>query len=218
MEETTRKAGEFFEGYAGQFDEIYMIQRQKGFKGWLNRQLRASILLRYEKTFLSLQPMAKHTVLDIGCGSGRYMLKCLELDAAKVTGIDLSEEMLALSRKALEQAGDFSIQAELVCQDFLERKFQAPYDYAIVMGVMDYVENPKEFLQKLSDVFTKKAVLSFPVAESLWTWQRVVRYKLRRCPLYFYEKSKLEDLVKSVGFRYYSIERIKRDYFVVLQK
>ena len=87
------------------------------------------------------------------------MLKCLELDAAKVTGIDLSEEMLALSRKALEQAGDFSIQAELVCQDFLERKFQAPYDYAIVMGVMDYVENPKEFLQKLSDVFTKKAVL-----------------------------------------------------------
>jgi len=33
MEETTRKAGEFFEGYAGQFDEIYMIQRQKDFKG-----------------------------------------------------------------------------------------------------------------------------------------------------------------------------------------
>ena len=218
MEETTRMAGEFFERYACQFDEIYMIQNQKGFRGWLNRQLRASILLRYQKTFLYLQPMAKHTVIDIGCGSGRYILKCLELNAAKVTGIDLSAEMLEIARNALEQTGDLSKQAELVCQDFFEHKFREPYDYAIVMGVMDYVENPKEFLRRLSGAFNKKAALSFPAAESLWAWQRAVRYKLRRCPLYFYERDKLENLIESAGFSNYSIERIKRDYFVALWK
>jgi len=74
--EKTRK---FFEGYADQFDENYTIQNQKGFRGWLNRHLRASILIRYEKTFSRLQPMKNRTVIDIGCGSRRYLLIILLL-------------------------------------------------------------------------------------------------------------------------------------------
>lgn len=36
MKEVAEQTGRFFEGYAGQFDEIYMIQTQKGLTGWLN--------------------------------------------------------------------------------------------------------------------------------------------------------------------------------------
>ena len=74
MQDISEKAGTFFEGYAGQFDEIYMIQIQKGLRGWLNRHLRASMLIRYEKTFSWLQPLENRTVLDVGCAMGFFSL------------------------------------------------------------------------------------------------------------------------------------------------
>jgi malonyl-CoA O-methyltransferase len=49
-----------------------------------------------ERAMLSLMPHALHgqAVLDIGCGSGRYMLHALRRDAARVIGVDPSAKML----------------------------------------------------------------------------------------------------------------------------
>jgi malonyl-CoA O-methyltransferase len=50
-----------------------------------------------ERAMLGLMPGALRgqTVLDVGCGSGRYMLHALRRGAARVTGVDLSPHMLA---------------------------------------------------------------------------------------------------------------------------
>lgn len=50
-----------------------------------------------ERAMLGLMPAALHgqAVLDVGCGSGRYMLHALRRGAARVTGVDLSPHMLA---------------------------------------------------------------------------------------------------------------------------
>ncbi len=49
-----------------------------------------------QRAMLGLMPATLHgqAVLDIGCGSGRYMLHALRRDAAQVTGVDLSPHML----------------------------------------------------------------------------------------------------------------------------
>ncbi|TAM22116.1 MAG: class I SAM-dependent methyltransferase [Rhodanobacter sp.] len=49
-----------------------------------------------ERAMLGLMPAALRgqAVLDIGCGSGRYMLHALRRGAARVTGVDLSPQML----------------------------------------------------------------------------------------------------------------------------
>lgn len=49
-----------------------------------------------ERAMLGLIPAALqgHAVLDAGCGSGRYILHALRRGAARVTGVDLSPEML----------------------------------------------------------------------------------------------------------------------------
>ena len=49
-----------------------------------------------ERAMLGLMPDALHgqAVLDVGCGSGRYMLHALRRGAARVTGVDLSPQML----------------------------------------------------------------------------------------------------------------------------
>ncbi|MBQ4854608.1 class I SAM-dependent methyltransferase [Rhodanobacter sp. B2A1Ga4] len=50
-----------------------------------------------ERAMLGLMPATLHgqAVLDVGCGSGRYMLHALRRGAARVIGVDLSSPMLA---------------------------------------------------------------------------------------------------------------------------
>ena len=139
------------------------------------------------------------------------------MSSLAVSGRGVTENLGSLSRKALDRVGNFSERSELICGHFLKYDFKKPYEYAIVMGVMDYIENPKAFLTKLSKTVSVKAVLSFPIAESIWILQRKVRYKLRGCPLYFYRRGQLEELMEYSGFKSYSIERIARDYFVVAE-
>ena len=49
-----------------------------------------------QRAMLALMPDELHgqAVLDIGCGSGRYMLQALQRGAARVIGVDLSPQML----------------------------------------------------------------------------------------------------------------------------
>jgi malonyl-CoA O-methyltransferase len=55
-----------------------------------------------ERAMLGLMPEGLHgqSVLDAGCGSGRYMLHALSRGAARVKGVDLSVDML--QRAAME--------------------------------------------------------------------------------------------------------------------
>jgi malonyl-CoA O-methyltransferase len=50
-----------------------------------------------QRAMLALMPAELHgqAVLDVGCGSGRYMLHALQRGAARVIGVDLSPQMLA---------------------------------------------------------------------------------------------------------------------------
>jgi len=56
-----------------------------------------------ERAMLALLPADLHgqSVLDAGCGSGRYMLHALSRGATRVTGVDLSFEMLERAGKEL---------------------------------------------------------------------------------------------------------------------
>jgi malonyl-CoA O-methyltransferase len=56
-----------------------------------------------ERALLGLMPDVLHgqAVLDVGCGSGRYMLHALRRGAARVTGVDLSSPMLKRAEEEL---------------------------------------------------------------------------------------------------------------------
>jgi malonyl-CoA O-methyltransferase len=57
-----------------------------------------------ERAMLALMPaeLEGQAVLDVGCGSGRYILHALERRAKHITGIDLSTEMLERARAELD--------------------------------------------------------------------------------------------------------------------
>jgi malonyl-CoA O-methyltransferase len=57
-----------------------------------------------ERAMLSLMPdwLQGHSVLDVGCGSGRYMLHALRRGATRVTGVDPSPQMLQRAQLELD--------------------------------------------------------------------------------------------------------------------
>ncbi|MGH8146800.1 MAG: class I SAM-dependent methyltransferase [Rhodanobacteraceae bacterium] len=65
-----------------------------------------------ERAMLALMPpdLKTQSVLDAGCGSGRYMLHALQRGAARVTGVDISPDML---ERAGVELGAFRHRAEI---------------------------------------------------------------------------------------------------------
>ena len=99
--------------------------------------------------------------------------------------------------------------------DYMEHSFSQKYDAAVLMGVFDYVKDPVSMLKKLQQDVSKEIYASFPKGGGFLTWQRKVRYNMRNCPLYFYSKKSLVDILDEAGLQgKYTIKDLGRDYFV----
>jgi len=198
-------ASRFFDSFAEAFDTIYDGKRNV-FVRWLDHHFRNDMFIRFALSFESLGDLTGKTVLDIGCGSGPYVLEALKRGASKVTALDPAPTMLSLARNRIEQNG------YLEKCNFINGTFPGIslpiHDDVIVMGVMDYVEDARSFLAGLLPLVKTSAVISFPSYHWFRTPFRKVRYRLRHCPVYFYSESRIRELCTTVGFRTVTIQKI----------
>lgn len=205
-----------FDKFALSFDRIYCERRSRLMR-WLDNRFRKDIFLRFQLTFAALEPLDGKTVLDIGCGSGIYLLESLNRGARYVTGIDPSKKMLESAANRLESA-DFPGKSGLI-----EGKFPgiglAAHDHVIVMGVMDYIREPLLFLRALHPLVKLSAAVSFPSRHWYRTPVRKFRYLILGCPVFFYNESSIYRLSKTAGFSECRIKKIDgagMDYHVAL--
>jgi 2-polyprenyl-3-methyl-5-hydroxy-6-metoxy-1,4-benzoquinol methylase len=216
---TVPDARTHFHRIAQQFDDLYEAENRGPARRWLDARLRASVYRRFELTFERLGDLQGRSVLDVGCGGGRYSVTAWQLGAERVVGVDFAGNMIELARTLARESGAPPERVQFECGDFTELSFEKPFDCAIVMGVFDYVADPAAFLRRLGSVVSGRIVASFPVRWSVWTPQRKLRYRLfRKCPLYFYSRGQLESLLAEVGFRSSRIEGAHRDYVVVIDR
>lgn len=213
----SRKAQVFFDGFAEVFDSLYEGKRSRWMQ-FLDRTFRSDIYLRFARTFEVFGDLNGKAVLDIGCGSGVYAMECLRRGAARVVALDPAPGMLKLLRARLEQAS-LQDRCELVSGAFPEVALPAA-DHAIVMGVMDYVKDAEGFLRSLRPLVRECAAVSFPSKHWLRTPLRKVRYKLRSCPVYFYDERQITLLGRRAGFgtvEVYKIPGAGMDFHVALR-
>ena len=212
---STRAVGQFFDIYAKNFDTIYGHTGHRSALGrCVDRAFRQVMVRRFEETLRQTEKPAIHSVLDIGCGPGRYTA-AFALQGKEAVGVDIAEEMLKIAQNNIDT---LNVTADLVLGDYLSVHFDRVFDAACLMGFFDYIEDPVPILKKLAAEVTSEFYASFPKSGGFLAWQRQIRYRLRRCPLWLYSKRDVEDALIASGFaRCYKIRDFGRDWYVVVQ-
>lgn len=209
----TEKVATFFEGYASGFDSIYgHAEKRSAFQKLMDSLFRKTMFLRFQETLKHSADPSIKSVIDIGCGPGHYCLEFLKQNK-KVTGLDLSEEMLKIARQNIERM-KVKGNIQFIKADYLAHPFSEKFDAACLMGFFDYIKNPVDILLKLKKEINKEIYASFPKSGGPLALQRKIRYKLKHCPLYLYSKNDVVRLMNEAGFQKFEIKDCERDWFV----
>lgn len=199
MSKSTR---EFFDVHAESFDSIYLNESR--LSRWFNLAFRKAIYERFDVAMRESGDVTDKTVLDIGCGSGRYVVEYVKRGARQVVGVDLSSKMLDLARNLAIREG-VQGRCEFLQGDFLELGFTHQFDVVLAMGVFDYVDNPQMFLRRMVNLSRGVVIAGFPGRSIFRMHFRCLRYRLRNCPVFFYSEPELHQIARGAGLDDYKL-------------
>jgi 2-polyprenyl-3-methyl-5-hydroxy-6-metoxy-1,4-benzoquinol methylase len=190
------------------FDAIYS-HRKSALSNWLDRVFRRDMYERFRFAVERSQPIVGRTVLDLGCGSGRYVVALAEAGASRVLGIDIAPRMLELARELAAEHG-VADRCEFQLTDVLGLDAGAGpgFDVVLAIGLFDYIRDPAPVLSKIRALTAGRAIISFP---RLLTWRalpRKLRLALRGCEVHFYSRAAILRLLNETGFSWQEIRRV----------
>lgn len=198
---------------ARRFDAIY-AEEKGAFERFVDHVWRGVVRRRLEITLNKLEPVAGKTVLDVGCGSGRYGIELARRGAARVLGVDFATGMIDLAKTLASEAG-----VEKVCEfrtgAFPEVAGGERFDASIALGFFDYVPDAARLVAAMRGASRETLVMSFPKA---WEWRvpiRRARFALARCPLFLYTAAQTRAVLAKAGVQRYEWIELDRDYLVV---
>ncbi len=199
------RVGSFFTRRARLWDNLY--DSPSPFWGRFNRLLRRGIFLRAELTLRVCKEANCRSVLDVGCGSGRVSALLAANGIEHVAGVDVATPMIELAKQLVQKRGVANA-CEFLVSDFLNFDSEDRYDAVIALGVFDYLVAPVAFLCKMRSLATKCVLFSVPSPTLVRMPLRKIRYTLRGCPVYFYRRSQLRQMLVNAGFQRFDIHRI----------
>lgn len=208
---------DYFVRHAARFDGLYggdnMATRI------FDRLFRKPMYERYRLTIEVLGNAKGKQYLDLGCGSGRYAINLARL-GARVVGVDFSDAMLGLARRyAREEQVEGKVEFHEADMNRWMDETDQHFDAAFAMGVFDYLDDPSATLRRMLNV-AERAYLSIPAPEFPRAQLRRLRYRRQNCPVYFFTRSQMEDMVAKAGGTILSVRPLGRrsGYFVEAAK
>lgn len=203
---------DYFVRHAARFDGLYggdnMATRL------FDSIFRKPMYERYRLTIEALGDAKGKSYLDLGCGSGRYAINLAKL-GAKVVGLDFSAAMLDLAKAYAKEEG---VQSKV---KFIETDMNRwmdetnqHFDAAFAMGVFDYLDDPVATLKRMLKV-ADRAYFSIPAPEFPRAPLRRLRYKRQNCPVYFYTRPQVEEIIAKAGGKILTMHPFGRSGFWV---
>lgn len=168
---------------------------------------------RMKLTLEACQPIEGKSVLDVGCGTGRFCFPLVEMGAGKAVGVDFADAMI-------DEANEMAAEKKLAdhchfeCADIMEFQADEPFDYVIAVGLFDYVKDARHLMQKLRTLTKGKAVMTFPRADTWRAPLRKLRLTLLGCPVFFYTEKRIRDHLMIAGFTVRNLLKVGKLYFV----
>jgi SAM-dependent methyltransferase len=148
---------------AESFDE----RRFGGPIGQLIAEEQARILRQF------LGPVRDRAILDVGTGTGRAAFLMAD-DGARVTGVDASEQMLAVARRRMAEKRlriRFLV-GDALRLDFSDRSFESVISLRVLMHTSDW----RQSIAELCRVADRQVLIDYPAACSVAVFQAVARH------------------------------------------
>lgn len=212
-----KKVSDYFTLSAELFDSLYSEDKVGPFMRFLNKHFRSDIYERFRLTMENVRQNSYQSVLDVGCGSSRYVEALHNMGVKRIVGLDISEGMLELSRQRMQGKPH----VDFVLSDFMQYKTAEKFDCVLAMGFFDYVADPARVLAKMGRMAEKAVILSFPSVSFYRTPIRKIRYRIKNCPVYFYTEPQIRGLCESLNFSACEITKLPgagMDYWVLIRK
>jgi hypothetical protein len=206
------KQREYWNKEKPKFDAIYSHKKDR-LSNVIDKIFRKDMYQRFEYTMTNSGPIKDKTFLDVGCGTGRYTFEFIKRGCKHAIGIDISNLMIEHCKSIASQQ-EVQGKATFLQGDIFEITLKDTVDICIGIGLFDYIKEPLPVLIKMKEYSTDRVIVSFP---RLWTWRapvRKVRLFLRNCPVYFYSKKKIQELLNNTGFSDYTLEKVGKLYCV----
>lgn len=197
------------------FDSFY--EEKKGLFGRLIENLfKRSMRLRFEKVIKNTAPYEGKSVLDVGCGAGRYSLALAARGIQQALGVDFAQNMVdEANRRAREWNLDKICRFEK--DDFISMEINDSFDHVFAMGVLDYIAQPAPFVQKMIGCAEKSVMVSFPSKGGPVQWFRKLVFKyIKKCPVYFYSQTEVTNIANSTAANNFKIEKLAKDFFLTV--
>jgi ubiquinone/menaquinone biosynthesis C-methylase UbiE len=203
----------FWNSEADAFERIYSHDKSK-LSTLLDKTLRKDMYERFVFTIRNCEPVQGRSFLDVGCGNGLYSVELGNKGAGRVVGIDISPVMIDRCKASARKEG-LESRVAFLQTDLLEYKPDASFDVSYGIGLFDYISHPLPVIRKMREVTTDKSIMAFP---RFWTWRapvRKARLTIKGCPVFFYTKSKINQLMKEAGFANWEVTRVGKLHCVV---
>lgn len=175
-----------------------------------------AMYVRMQAALDLLKPhLAGQTIMDVGCGSGRFAFQMIEAGAAKVIGVDISTEAISQADERRRHLG-LNEKLELRVEDLIYPKNPLPaVDIVTALGVIEYFD-PTTMAAFLGNLKTKYFLFDFPDLnrrKEFPTWMlRQVYIRVNRLPgVFLYSLEQFARIAEPFGFM--NIRMIKRDKF-----
>jgi SAM-dependent methyltransferase len=195
----------YFDARAKPFDRLY--ERRRGLRGRLEAWVYGPIRWSLALTSAELGDLAGKSVLDVGCGSGRYAVAAAER-GARVVGVDFSPGMLARARDLARERGVHD-GCRFVEADFDAFEPETTFDIVLAMSFLEYRSDPAADLRRLRALAQEKVILRVPPRRNWRTLARLVRHRLRGSPPSFFAHDPVEigAALEAAGFDHWRSDR-----------
>ena len=214
--EAQKAVTRFFDNYAETFHSIYQVEKRPVINVMLDKFTRSSMFRRFEVTYQYCQKTGAKTLLDVGCGPGHHDVMLAKGLGMNIMGIDVAPSMVDIAKKNTEEHG-VGERCKFKVSDFMDTRPDTKYDVVLSLGVVEYIMDPGQFIQKMIECSKGAVIFSLPVKWHWLTPQRVLRYKIRNCPLRFYSRSEILKLLQGLNVKKYEIEALNRDYLTIIK-
>jgi len=199
------RVGAYFDSRAELLDRLY--EPRPGLRGAFEAWVYAPLRRRLALTLDEVGDLSGRRVLDIGCGPGRYAVALADR-GADVVGVDISRTMLSLARGHARERG-VADACRFVQVDFAAYEPDGPFDVVLMLGVLEYLADPRPPLARVYELTAAKAILSAPAP---FRWQTIVRrarHRLRPGPPSFHphRPAAIAACLQEVGFRSMRLDR-----------